>query len=168
MANNYDNKKIIAKRMFITERRTAKEIAAILEIAQKTVGEWIKKYAWKEEREARAVSTEKRTENIEMIIAGMAEKRIRLERQIEEEEAKKEPDMVVIDTIRKEIAAIDYGVANWNKSLVNAQKEGKTTLTQYLQVMDDIFKCMRQYDYQLYLKTVDFQELHVHNVSNRK
>lgn len=168
MARDYENKKIIAKRMFINERRTAKEIAAILEVAQKTVGEWIKKQGWKEEREARAVSPGKRSENIEMIISGMAEKRVRLERQIEEEEAKKEPDMTTVETIRKNIAAIDYGVANWNKSLVNVQKEGKTTLTQYLQVMDDIFTSMRQYDYQLFLKTVDFQEQHVHNVSNRK
>ena len=79
MAKDYDNKRTVAQHMYITERRTAKEIALKLNIAQKTVGEWVKKYGWKELREAKAIAPAKRSENIEKIISGMAEKRIRLE-----------------------------------------------------------------------------------------
>ena len=42
MAKDYDNKRTVAQHMYITERRTAKEIALKLNIAQKTVGEWVK------------------------------------------------------------------------------------------------------------------------------
>lgn len=154
--------------MFVVERKTAKEIAILLDVAQKTMGEWVKKYGWKEEREAKAISSGKRVENLDSIITGMAEKRIRLERLVEEEEAKPDPDMKVIEETRKEIVTIDYGVANWNKVRKNVEKESKISPADYYQVMDDIFQNFARYDYQLYLKTIDFQQFHIESVSTRK
>ncbi len=158
MAKDYDNKRTVAQHMYITERRTAKEIALKLNIAQKTVGEWVKKYGWKELREAKAIAPAKRSENIEKIISGMAEKRIRLETDIIGEEAKPEPDPKRIEELRKEIAALDYAVANWNKSLASVKKENRLTLVQKLQVIEEVFKILMQFDYPLFLKTLDFQE----------
>lgn len=168
MAKDYDSKRTVARHMFVTEKRTAKEIAEKLKIAQKTIGEWVKKNGWKEERDAKAISATKRIDNLEQIITGMAEKRLKLERQIEDEEIKKEPDRDLIDSLRKEIAQIDYAVANWNKSLVNVRKETKITLVQYLQVMEAIFQSMSLYDYAVFLTTLDFQEHHILEISTRK
>lgn len=168
MAKDYDSKRTVARHMFVTEKRTAKEIAETLKIAQKTIGEWVKKYGWKEERDAKAISATKRIDNLEQIITGMAEKRLKLERQIEDEELKKTPDRDLIDSLRKEIAQVDYAVANWNKSLANVRKESKTTLVQYLQVMEDIFQHLAKYNYQVFLATLDFQEHHILEISTRK
>lgn len=168
MAKDYDSKRTVARHMFVTEKRTAKEIAETLKIAQKTIGEWVKKYGWKEERDAKAISATKRIDNLEQIITGMAEKRLKLERQIEDEEVKKAPDRDLIDSLRKEIAQVDYAVANWNKSLVNVRKESKTTLVQYIQVMEDIFQHLSKYDYKVFLATLDFQEHHILDISTRK
>lgn len=158
MAKDYDNKRTVAQHMYVTERRTAKEIALKLKVAQKTVGDWVKKHGWKELREARAIAPAKRSENIEKIISGMAEKRIRLENEIAGEEAKREPDPKRIEELRKEIAGIDYAVANWNKSLASVNKENRLTLVQKLQVIEEVFKILMQFDHQLFLKTLDFQE----------
>lgn len=168
MAKEYDSKRTVAHHMYVVEKRTAKEIAETLKIAQKTVGEWIKKYGWKEERDAKAISATKRIDNLERIITDMAEKRLKLEREIEEEEARKEPDRDKIESLRKEVAQVDYAVANWNKSLTNVRKESKTTLVQYLQVMEDIFQHLAKYNYQVFLSTLDFQEHHILEISTRK
>lgn len=168
MAKDYDSKRTVAHHMYVVEKRTAKEIAETLKIAQKTVGEWIKKYGWKEERDAKAISATKRIDNLERIITDMAEKRLKLEREIEDEEARKEPDRDKIECLRKEVAQVDYAVANWNKSLTNVRKESKTTLVQYLQVMEDIFQHLAQYNYQVFLSTLDFQEHHILEISTRK
>lgn len=98
----------------------------------------------------------------------MAEKRLKLEREIEDEEARKEPDRDKIENLRKEVAQVDYAVANWNKSLTNVRKESKTTLVQYLQVMEDIFQHLAKYNYQVFLSTLDFQEHHILEISTRK
>lgn len=168
MAKEYDSKRTVAHHMYVAEKRTAKEIAETLKIAQKTVGEWMKKYGWKEERDAKAISATKRIDNLERIITDMAEKRLKLEREIEDEEARKEPDRDKIENLRKEVAQVDYAVANWNKSLTNVRKESKTTLVQYLQVMEDIFQHLAKYNYQVFLSTLDFQEHHILEISTRK
>lgn len=168
MAKEYDSKRTVAHHMYVAEKRTAKEIAETLKIAQKTVGEWMKKYGWKEERDAKAISATKRIDNLERIITDMAEKRLKLEREIEDEEARKEPDRDKIENLRKEVAQVDYAVANWNKSLTNVRKESKTTLVQYLQVMEDIFQHLAKYNYQVFLSTLDFQEQHILEISTRK
>lgn len=168
MAKDYDGKRSAAEHMYVNERKTAREIADTLDIAQKTVGEWVKKYLWKEKREAKVLAPRKRTENVERIISGMAEKRLLLDARIEEEENSPAPDQEKIESCRREIAAIDYGVANWNKSLANIRKDGQVSLTQYLQIMEDIFKALCAFDYPLYLKTIDFQEHHVNDLSSRK
>lgn len=168
MAKEYDSKRTVAHHMYIVEKRTAKEIAETLKIAQKTVGEWIKKYGWKEERDAKAISATKRIDNLERIITDMAEKRLKLEREIDEEEARQKPDRDKIENLRKEVAQVDYAVANWNKSLTNVRKESKTTLVQYLQVMEDIFQHLAKYNYQVFLSTLDFQEHHILEISTRK
>jgi transposase len=166
MKQDYDQKRSVAKHMFIDQNKTAKEIAGVLSISQKTVGEWCKKYNWKQEKEMREVAAPKRTENLQCILDDMATKRIALTADIAVAEAAK--DTETVDKLRKEISGIDVSVAAWNKRLQQADKEGKVTNIQYIQVMDKFFEALAQYDYQLYLKTVPFQEVHLAEVSTRK
>lgn len=158
MAENTDNKKLFARHLYVDKGHTAKDIAAQVGVSEQTIGKWVKNLGWKALRSANSLDTRKRTGNVESIIDSMAEKRMRLEKQINEEEAKRSPDHDLIQKLREEITRVDYGVANWNKTLSNINKDSKVSIAQYLYVMEDIFKQMMRYDYKLHMSTVAFQE----------
>ena len=63
MAKEYDNKRKIAHHYYVEKNYTAKQVAEMLDITPKTVGEWVRKYAWKQERQAREISVRNREEN---------------------------------------------------------------------------------------------------------
>ncbi|MEG2276669.1 MAG: hypothetical protein RSA53_05470 [Odoribacter sp.] len=166
MAKN-DNKRMVAHHYYVEKRMDAKDVAALLGVVPKTVGEWVKKYNWKEEREARAIAPGKRTENVEQIISSLASERIALEKQITELETKKSPDINQIKELRLQMYRIDTTVSGWSKARKESDKDAKVPVTTYLQVMDNVFKALYQYDYKLFLQTVDFQDTHVREISNR-
>ena len=53
------------------------------------------------------------------------------------------------------------------KVLDSAKKETEIRLTVYLEVMDRIFAALRDYDHALYMRTLEFQELHVRDVADK-
>ena len=167
MAENTDNKKLFARHLYVEKCYTAKDVASQVGVSEQTIGKWVKDGGWKELRSAGGLDIRKRSGNVESIINSMAEQRIQLEKQIQEEERKNKPDHDRIRSLREEITRIDFGVCNWNKTLTNINKESKTTITQYIYVMEDIFKAMMRYDYKLYMTTVAFQEHLVSEISNR-
>lgn len=168
MAKEYDSKRRVAKHMYVHQGKTAKEIAEVLSVAQKTIGEWVKKYNWREEKNSREVAPQKRRENLEKIFDDLAKDRIRLVGEIEAEEKMPQPDSDRIMELRKQIAQIDDGAAKWNKRFLSAEKESSVSPAQYIQVMDQIFEAIARYDYTLYQKLLDFQDLHLCEISNRK
>ena len=168
MPQNYDNKKAIAKHLYVGENRTAKEIALKVSVTEKTLSTWVNKYGWKEERNAKSISSKKRLANIDAIINNLAEKRLNLEQNLQQEENKPKPNMEAIEVIRKDITAVDYAVANWNKTRKDASKEGAISASIYYEVMDDIFQSLLKYNQELYLKTLDFQNHHVETIASRQ
>ena len=69
--------------------------------------------------------------------------------------------------LHKKIAQIDDGVSKWNKTLTNIDKDSKISLSTYLQVMEMIFEALQSHDEALFLKTIDFQDVHLNDVSLR-
>jgi transposase-like protein len=149
--------------LYVEQGKTAKEVAELIGCAEKTIGEWVAKYGWKEERSARQASPSKRAGNIKMIITNLSEDRLRLDREIRAIEAGGDPARH--NTIREEMSQIDDAVSKWNKTLENIEKEGRVSLVTYLNVMDQIFSSMRNYDAKLFMSTVEFQEHHIHKIS---
>lgn len=168
MAKEYGNKRKIAHHYYVEKRYTAKQVAEMLDITQKTVGEWVKKYAWKEEREAREISARNRDENRNQVLSDLATDRMRIRELIQEEERKNNPDREVIREWRKQIAQIDDAVSKWSKAKMTAEKNERVPLDVYLQVMDNIFDSLRLFSPELYASTLDFQEQHVYEISNCK
>lgn len=149
--------------LYIEQSKTAKEISDLLGVAEKTIGEWVAKYGWKEERSARQASPQKRADNIKQIITNLSEDRLKLSRQIKTSEETGKVDG--IDELREEVSRIDDAVSKWNKTLENVEKESRISLATYLNVMDEVFTAMRLFDPKLFMSTVEFQEQHIHKIS---
>lgn len=168
MAKEYDNKRKIAHHYYVEKGYTAKQVAEMLSITPKTVGEWVKRYAWREEKEAREISATNRDKNRDEVLSDLATDRMKVRELILQEEDKPQPDRTLIREWRKQISQIDDAVSKWNKAKMTAQKNDRIPLDVYLQVMDNIFDSLRLFNPELYADTLDFQEQHVYEISNRK
>jgi len=158
-----DKERRTAHILYVEQGKSAKDIAELIGVSEKTIsGEkgWVNKYGWKEERTARVTSKEKRIENIKKIIDNMACARLELDLKLTQTADKKEQD-----DIRMQIARIDAGVANWNKTLEQMDKDNKVSLSSYIHVMERVFKSLQIFNQDLYLKTLDFQEMHINQIS---
>jgi predicted transcriptional regulator len=149
--------------LYVEQGKTAREIADLIGVAEKTIGEWVSKGAWKEERTARQASPVKRADNIKLIITNLSEDRLSLDRRIKAAEAEGKSGM--LPDLREEVSRIDDAVSKWNKTLENIESENRISLSTYLNVMDQIFQAIRQYDVKLFMSTVEFQESHIHKIS---
>lgn len=150
--------------LYVEQGKSAKEVSELIGCAEKTIGEWVAKFGWKEERSARQASPAKRSDNIKMIITNLSEDRLRLDRQIRSCE-QTAADAEKVAGLRDEVSRIDDAVSKWNKTLENIEKENRVSLATYLNVMDEIFTAMRNHDPKLFMSTVEFQEQHIHKIS---
>lgn len=172
-----DKERGVARVWYIEQGKTAKEIAQKLNVTEKTVGDWVKKYGWKKERNARENSIDKRIDNIKSVIDDITEDRTsarvrlnELRQELLEQQKDKDLEAIeiskdMISDIKREIVGYDDAISKWNKTLENFDKENKVSLSNYLYVMDEIFKDLQSYNQKLYMKTLDFQEQHINKVS---
>lgn len=172
-----EKEKQLARIYYIEQGKTAKFISEKLSLTPKTVGNWIAKYGWKELRNAKENGVDKRIDNIKEVIDGIIEDRgaarsllskskldlAKAQADGETEEAKRFKDLVT-DT-RKDIVGFDDAISKWNKTLENFDKENKISLSNYIHVMEELFKDLQNFDQPLYLKTLEFQEQHINKVS---
>lgn len=149
--------------LYVEQKKTAAEVAVLVGVSEKTLSAWVIKYNWKNERDARNTSPYKRIENLESIIAGLAEERIQLSRSLPE--AEKAGKIDEVKELRSSISKIDDAVSKWNKTLRDINKEAKIPLATYLEVMQTIFEALQHYNTKLFMQTLDFQEKHIHEVS---
>ncbi len=165
MAIRKKNEHRTAKVLYIEQGKTAKEIAELLGVTEKTVGEWVRKDNWKRERDARMASPANRITNIQNIIGDLSEQRLQFNRELQA--AEKAGDTETVKELRANVSKIDDAVSKWNKTLETINKESKVSLTTYLYVMEDIFKHLNHYDPKLFVNTLDFQEAHIQYISNK-
>lgn len=150
--------------LYVEQGKNAREVSEMIGCAEKTIGEWVSKFGWKEERTARQASPAKRAENIKMIITNLSEDRLRLDREIRTIESEGN-NLDSLAELRDRVSHIDDSVSKWNKTLETIEKENKVSLSTYLLVMDEIFSAMRLYDVKMYMSSVEFQEHHIHKIS---
>ena len=157
-----ENERKLAKQLFI-QGKNQKEIAVVVNVRESTVSSWVAKYGWKAERDARLGSSKNQLRNIKSIISSLAEQRIELQNELKA--AKYIGDKELTQDKQKEIQTVDNGAAYWNKILINIDKENRVSLSVYLDVMDALFKALQEYNPKLYMKTLEFQEEHLSDVS---
>ncbi|MBS2100702.1 transposase [Carboxylicivirga linearis] len=153
----------IAKVMFVEQGKTAKEIGRLLNVSEQTLSRWVNKYGWADQRNARLSAPKIRTENIKQLINDLSEQRLKLGRELID--AEKALDHDRCSQLRASIAKVDDGVSKWNKTLETINKESRVSLSTYLAVMEMIFDALRSFDEKLFLQLLDFQEVHLNEVS---
>lgn len=163
MASEKDRQ--LARYYYVEKLKTAKETAEAVGVTEATMSKWVNRFGWKAEREARALSSGERIDNIRNIIADLARQRIELSAELRQ--AEKEEDRDGVGFLRSALASIDDGVAKWNKVLDSAKKETEIRLTTYLEVMERVFAALREHDRELYMRTLEFQELHIQEVADK-
>lgn len=150
-----------AKVMFVEQLKTAKEIAEIVGVQENTIGGWITKYGWRIERDTKVNSVKKQKEQINQVIAAIADRRIQIEKEINDTDPE---DIETITALRSEAIQKADEASKWNKTLMNLDKSNATSFETYLQVMDDIFSDMRDTYPKIYMSLLDFQENHIRKV----
>lgn len=166
----------IAKELYINQNKTPEEIAQKTGVTPRTVQRWIKEGNWKKLRDAKANGLPQRIERTQLVVDSMVEERLGILKEIKELQKQKEWDSpstkeaqaeldFQIAQLRKQAAAIDDAISKWNKRIENLHKEGKITLSIYIEVMERIFEAMRTSNEPLYMQTLDFQENHLEEVS---
>lgn len=154
--------RILAKELFF-QFKLQNEIARIVGVQEKTIGDWIKKFGWNKERDARFNGSKNQIQQIKNLIGTLTEERISLIRQIEDsrqlnnvEETKK---------LQKRANEIADEVSKYNKTLLTLDKENRISLAVYLDVMESIFKGIQKHNPKLYMQLLSFQEEHLSEIS---
>jgi transposase len=157
-----EKEKRIAFDYYTNNGMSAKAISDIVGVSEKTIGNWVEKGNWKAVRDANVNSSKNQAVNIKELISEMTEEQLRINEEIKAAKASGEKELVA--ELRKQSASISQEVAIQTKALERLE-DGKLSLSTYLNVMNDLFHSMEQYDKDLYHKTLDFQEAHLQTVS---
>jgi hypothetical protein len=118
----------LAEDLYIKGKRTAKDIAQLVGVSEKTVGDWVEKFKWKERRNALLGSAQNGLLNINNLIDAYAEKLVEMEN---DPEAKQDQKTKLVDAIAK-----------LNKTKDGFEKEHRIPYNTYINVMDSIMSDM--------------------------
>ena len=156
MTKRGESERQVARILFVERGSTRKEIAKKLGKSEHTIGGWVVKYGWREERTARLNSGKAQRRRVEEILEHYAEQTLQLLKTLREsEKAGDEKDCLAIN---KQLAACGDEVSKWNKRLELLNKNERLTPSAYLTALNEIFEALRKHDEDLYHKTLDFQE----------
>jgi len=158
-----EKEKRIAFDYYTNQGFTAKAIAEIVTVSEKTIGDWVDKGNWKSVRDANMNSSKNRATKIKELISELTDQQ--LEINLEVKSAKAEGDKERVIALRQQSASISQEVAIQTKALERMDSNNKISLGVYLEVMTDIFKNLEHYDKNIYLKTLDFQDVHLSTIS---
>lgn len=145
----------MAKELYM-QGKTAKEVARLVGVTEKTVSRWVAKYNWKTLRDAKIYSAKSKVDNIKQILADLAEETVAINREIE-----KETDKEKLIDLRKRRNQLADEAAKWNKALEKLDNQNQVSLSTYIAIMEEIFNALKVYDEKLFYQTLDFQEKHL-------
>ena len=155
----------VAYDLFVIMCKSQKEIADTLDVTEKTVGEWVKKGNWKTERDARINGSKNQLQNIRNVISDLTENMLDLIEQAKLAEARGDKNEAT--ELKKQQLLISQQIANFNKALEKLDKESKFSLSTYIDIMEEVFEALKEYDQELFLKTIDFQKQHIQNKAQK-
>lgn len=158
-----EKEKRIAFDYYTNQGFTAKAISEIVNVSEKTIGDWVEKGNWKSVRDANLNGAQTRSANIKELISELTDQQLEINIEIKEAKAIGDKDRVI--ALRQQSATISQEVAIQTKALERMDSDNKISLSTYLEVMNDIFKNLEHFDKDVYLKTLDFQESHLSTIS---
>jgi transposase len=130
-----EEKRAQAYEVYMTTDKTQKEIAQICEVGVDTIGEWVNKKGWRQEKAARSVTKEK-------VISNNLVQILNLQEAINKRE-NKWPTAAEADTITKLTNTIDT-------------LSGKISLPNYISMFDQFLKFLHKSNMQLAKDVADY------------
>lgn len=150
--------------LVVIQGYTQKKAAEILNISEVTGSKWATEGDFKKLRQGRQQDYRTDTDNIRQIIRLTSKRRLEIEEEIHD--AQKVGDGETEMKLRKQTAVLGDELAKLTKTLQGIEKDQKYTLGEFINVMDDIFTLMREYDLDLFNKTIQFQGYIVRKKTN--
>ena len=142
----------LAEDLYIKGKKTNKEISALVGVSEKTIGDWVEKFKWKERRNALLSSTNNGIQNLKSLVDLYAQKLIDLENN---------PDQDI-----KEIARLTDALSKANKALESFEKDNKIPYTVYINVMELIMSDMlTKVPEKMHLSILEFFENHTNELA---
>jgi hypothetical protein len=154
-----------AAKEFYMQFKEQKEIASLLNVSEKTITEWVSKYGWKAEREARINGSRNQINALKDVIGKLTQQRLDLfdKAKKAEQDGDKEESL----SLSKQAASIADEISKYNKTLENLDERHRVSLGVYLDVMDDIFNALHKQEPKLFAQLIEFQEQHLSNISSK-
>lgn len=163
MAKNKE--KIAAHHYFVKEGLEQKEISLKTGVSENTISKWVRDGHWKEERAARMQSSKERLQEIKDLILDLTRQNTDINKEIQE--AADSNDLNKSILLKKARAATTQEIAILTKALEKIEKSTRVSLATYLEVMESVFKALSIYDNKLYLDSLDFQEAHIRQITEK-
>lgn len=142
-----------------------KEIAAALKVSTVTVSNWCTDGGWKSEREARLDNEQSKIDNIQQVIDNLVKLRLSLIYEIETAECDGNTKLSLELQRRQKGIADEISKLRKEKEDIRGEGRKRITLSDYLFVMDSIFRSLQVAAPEKYRDTLDFQEEHVAQIS---
>lgn len=150
--------------LIVIQGYTQKKAAEMLNISEVTASKWAIEGDFKKLREGRQQDYRTDVDNIRQIIRLTSKRRLEIEEEIYD--AQKVGDEETEMKLRKQTAVLGDELAKLTKTLQGIEKDQKYTLGEFINVMDDIFSALREYDGDLFNKTIPFQSYYVRKRTN--
>jgi len=145
-----DTERKLAEILYINQNKTAKEIAVIVSVNESTVGDWVKKFSWKQRRDAKAIGSTLE-DDYKDLLSNLLEKR----QQMSEDE----------NSNAKDRYKLSCEIRMLSKDYEKMKSEDGINLEKYLSVMDSIFEAIRAEQPKLFMKLLDFQNKHINETA---
>jgi len=158
MAKDEERKR--AEGLYIKDRKTAKEIAGLLKVTQKTIGDWVKKYNWKSRRNAALANLKTSQETAEKLFNVYAEKLLLL--------SQEDPgdDLEERERISKEEMRLGDLIAKLNKAKESFEKDNRIPYNVYINVAEQIMAAaIQSLPKKVQPEILDFFEDHITNLA---
>ena len=161
---DYEKLRRAAYEYVVVQGYDQNQVAEMLKVTPVTVSNWANtgpEGRWLDLRKARMQCTSTDTDNIRKLIRVMSEQRLQIEESILD--AQKDGDIKEEIRLRSEASRLSDEMSKMNKTLITLDKSNYSLGT-FIDVMDEIFNSLRQFDEALWEKTIDFQS----NIVRRK
>jgi transposase len=138
-----DGARANARIMFVEQGKSRKEIAELLKVREKTVGEWASKGNWEDQRTAHLTSSQQVERSLKGLIQTYTEQLTVMER-----EGDGDP---------REKARLVDALVKTSKTLEVVRNENDISLSARIRVMDWLFNALQKHDEKLHRDLIDFQ-----------
>lgn len=163
---DYEKLRRAAYEYVVVQGYDQNQVAEMLKVTPATVSAWANngpEGRWLDLRKARMQCASIDTDNIRKLIRVMSEQRLQLEESILN--AQKDGDLKKEIRLRNEASRLSNEMSKMNKTLITLDKTNYDLGT-FIDVTDEIFNNLRQYDEALWEKTIEFQSYIIRRKTN--